>query len=116
MFRIIGSGATHWIPYLGTQLDPRAADMAAGKHQPETGGWAALGFAGVEVFTPHLAFGLSSSLPIAHHMAEGFVAPRYRMAVSATVLLGKPAKAKDKLPAPPFFFKNIQEHTSTIEK
>ncbi len=116
VFHIAGSGTVRWIPYLGTQLDHRAADKAAGEHQPETGGWAALGFAGVEVFTQGFSLGLSGSLPIVHHMAEGFVAPKHRIAVSATVLLGHPTKAKGKLPAPPFFFKNIQENISTIEQ
>lgn len=105
-----------WTPYLGAQWDHRDADFLQGRQQSETGGWVVLANAGVEVFARNVAFGLTWSQPLAHHLSDGFVTPGSRLSVSVTFLLGTRQLVLKPIPPVSFLFPNIQPDTKSVEK
>lgn len=105
-----------WTPHVGAQWDHRGADFLQGRQQPETGGWVALANAGVEVFARNMAFGLTWSQPLAHHLSDGFVTPGPRFSASAAVFLGTRQRVSKPIPPVPFLFPNVQSDTKSTEQ
>ncbi len=105
-----------WTPYLGAQLDHRQADFLEGEQQPETGGWAVLATAGLEVFAQNLAFSLTWSQPQAYELSGGFVVPQGRLSASIAILFGRQQMASN-APAPvPLLFPNVQSDTNAVKQ
>ncbi|MFN0035237.1 MAG: hypothetical protein ACKVUS_09225 [Saprospiraceae bacterium] len=86
-------GKTAFLPFAGILLDARDADRENGKWQSDTGGWAAFGMVGAEVFRGDLSFGLGWQIPIASNFSNGKVSPKTRFNASVALLFGGKDKA-----------------------
>lgn len=86
-YRIPAAGFT-LLPYAGASIDRRRKDRDQGSKVSDTGGWAAFGTFGMEVFRERFALAVGYQVPVSSAMARGRVTPNPRLNASAVLFFG----------------------------
>lgn len=75
-----------FLPQMGLLADYGLKDRNAGKRVEDSGGFALLGTAGVDVYFKRFVFGTTFQQPVASHLGDGNITPRQRYSANFAVL------------------------------
>ncbi len=93
-FMVEKRGNTRFLPHIGLLQEIAKTDHDKGKNLGESGGKSLFAGGGLDVFMGNFIVGVNAQIPLTHELARGYVTPKTRFNVSATLLFGGKKKAE----------------------